>query len=148
MPNDPRPAVENAARELLRTLADRPDAAGIRVAEVEGKLACLILVWDARRAMPTIGGERRRRKGGARAACRRDIVSLLESIGRPLTRKQVLLALRRDGKAHGPGVVARALAELTSCGELVNPMDRRGYRLPGWVRPRPGLFDEGASGLL
>lgn len=42
---------------------------------------------------------------------------------------------------HGPGTVAKALAELTRAGELVNPQDKRGYRLPEWVRKTPGLFD-------
>ena len=35
---------------------------------------------------------------------------------------------------HGAGTVAKALADLTAAGELVNPRDRRGYRLPDWPR--------------
>jgi hypothetical protein len=41
------------------------------------------------------------------------------------------------------GTVAKALADLTAAGELVNPRDKRGYRLPGWVRPHPSLFADG-----
>jgi hypothetical protein len=38
--------------------------------------------------------------------------------------------------------VAEALADLTAAGELVNPRDERGYRLPEWSRPddTPSLF--------
>jgi hypothetical protein len=36
--------------------------------------------------------------------------------------------------------VAKALAELTAAGELVNRKDKRGYRLPEWARPHPTLF--------
>ena len=44
---------------------------------------------------------------------------------------------------HGAGTVAKALAELTAAGELVNPKDKRGYRLPEWPRRTrtPSLFD-------
>lgn len=59
------------------------------------------------------------------------------------TRKQVVRALRAAGHQHGAGTVAKALADLTRSGELVNMLDKRGYRLPGWVRPTPGLFDDG-----
>jgi hypothetical protein len=40
-------------------------------------------------------------------------------------------------------MVARALADLTSVGELVNRMDRKGYRLTEWPKPSetPSLFD-------
>jgi hypothetical protein len=36
--------------------------------------------------------------------------------------------------------VAKGLADLTAAGALVNPRDKRGYRLPAWVRPRLTLF--------
>ena len=39
---DPRAAVEKAARELLRALAELPAPPTLRVAEVEGGVACLI----------------------------------------------------------------------------------------------------------
>jgi hypothetical protein len=37
--------------------------------------------------------------------------------------------------------VAKALAELTAAGELVNHKDKRGYRLAGWRKDdTPSLF--------
>ncbi len=54
--------------------------------------------------------------------------------GRPLTRRQVIRLLREAGLSHGPGTVGKALADLTAVGELVNPRDKRGYRLPEWPR--------------
>lgn len=62
--------------------------------------------------------------------------------GRPLTRKQLVRGLKDAGRPHGVGTVAKALAELTKAGDLVNPKDKRGYRLPGWPRPpaTPSLF--------
>ena len=50
----------------------------------------------------------------------------------PLTRKEVMKALRVAGKNHGPGTVAKALADLTAAGEFINSRDKRGYRLPTW----------------
>ena len=38
--------------------------------------------------------------------------------------------------------MAKALADLTRSKELVNLKDKRGYRLPGWVRKHPVLFDD------
>ena len=64
----------------------------------------------------------------------------LRAANRPLTRKQVLKAIRATGKDHGYGTVAKALADLTAAGELVNPKDKRGYRLPAWDREHPNLF--------
>ena len=143
MPSTPRAAVELAARELLRSLAALPTPPTLRVADADGELACLILVWNAAQPMPTVGGERRRRVSGGRAGCKEDIVAVVGEAGRPLTRKEVLKALRAAGKRHGPGTVAKALADLTTAGELVNPKDKRGYRLPVWVRRdrTPSLFD-------
>ena len=139
VPN-PRDRVERAVRELLRSLAELPTPPTLRVAEVEGAVACLIQVWDARVTMPTVGGERRRRATGARSGCRADVLEVVRSAGRAVTRKEVLRALRLGGKPHGPGTVAKALAELTAGGELVNWKDKQGYRLPAWVRKRPTLF--------
>ena len=51
-------------------------------------------------------------------------------------------ALRGTGARHGPGTVAKALADLTSSRALVNRRDKRGYRLPEWIKPQPGLFDD------
>lgn len=137
---DPRTVAERAARALLLALADLPGPTALRVAEVEGRLACLIQVWDAAQAMPVAAAERRRRAAGGRVDCKRDILGTLRAANRPLTRKQVLKALRVAGREHGYGTVAKALAELTAGGELVNPKDNRGYRLPAWDREHPSLF--------
>jgi hypothetical protein len=60
-----------------------------------------------------------------------------------MTRKQLVKALRDARAGHGPGTVAKALVDLTASGELVNPKDKKGYRLADWPkRPRtPSLFD-------
>jgi hypothetical protein len=52
-------------------------------------------------------------------------------------------ALREAKRMRGAGTVAKALADLRAAGELVNPKDKRGYRLPEWPkRPQtPSLFD-------
>lgn len=124
---DPREAVERAARELLHSLAGLPAAPSVLVTEAEGRLTCLIRVAPVR--------ARRRRE-----ECRRDVVAALRAADRPLTRPQVVKALAAEGKPHGYAAVAKALAELTAAGELVNPLDRRGYRLPEWDRVHPNLF--------
>jgi hypothetical protein len=142
MPADPREVVQSAARDLVRSLAALPDPPTARVTAADGRVGCLILVWDVAQAMPTARGESRGRRGGRREGCREDILAVLRAAARPLTRKQVVKALRGAGAGHGPGTVAKALAELTRAGELLNPKDKRGYRLPGWVRKTPGLFDE------
>ena len=49
------------------------------------------------------------------------------------------------GMRHGVGTVAKALADLTATGALVNPRVKRGYRLPGWIRPHPTLFGYGEA---
>ena len=139
-PASARSTVERAARDLLRALADLDEPLAIRVAEADGRLACLIQVWDANRAMPVAAAERRRRSDGHRADCKRDVLAAIRAADRPLTRKQVMRALKGAGLDHGPGTVAKALADLTSAGELVNPRDRRGYRLPAWDREHPNLF--------
>jgi hypothetical protein len=129
MPPDPRAAAAAAARALLRTLADVPALPAVRVVEAGGRRACLVLVWDAAGRMPGVGAERRAADAGRRTGCRRDVVGVVRAAGRPLTRKQVVKALRAAGVGHGPGTVAKALADLTAAGELVNPRDKRGYRL-------------------
>jgi hypothetical protein len=138
---NPRAVVETTARELLRALAALPRPPTLRVADADGRVACLIQVWDASRLMPTAGAERQRRPKGARTECKVDIVEVVGTAGRALTRKEVIRALRLAGKAHGAGTVAKALADLTATGELVNPKDKRGYRLPAWRRDKtPSLF--------
>lgn len=143
MTTDPRAAAAAAARTLLDALAALPTPPTLRVVDADGNLACLILVWDARRAMPTAAGERQRRSGGGRVGCRADVLELVRDAGRSLTRKEVVRGLRDAGKGHGPGTVAKARADLTAAGELLNPRDKRGYRLAEWPRrrPTPGLFD-------
>jgi hypothetical protein len=144
MPTDPRAAVEAAARDLLRTLAQLEVPRPVRVSEVgEGvPLACLIQVWDPQRLMPTARDERRTRDPGRRARCKQDIIDLLGSVGRPLTRKEVVRALKDAERGHGEGTIAKALADLTSSEQLVNTRDGRGYRLADWARRRttPSLF--------
>ncbi|HET6574527.1 MAG TPA: hypothetical protein VFG68_13045 [Fimbriiglobus sp.] len=140
MTTDPRTVASRAARDLLLALADLPSRAALRVTEADGRLACLILVWDASRVMPAVAAEKQMRMGGRRADCKRDILEVVRVADRPLTRKQVLKALRAAGRDHGYGTVAKALADLTACGELLNPKDKRGYRLPAWDREHPNLF--------
>jgi hypothetical protein len=141
MPTDPRVAAENAAKELLRALADLPSPPRLRVADTEGKLACLILVWDPSEVMPQVGAEQTR-KAGRLDECKQEVVGVVTAAGHAITRKEVARALRAAGKDYGPGTLARALAELTASGTLVNPKDKRGYRLPEWMRRvrTPSLF--------
>jgi hypothetical protein len=71
------------------------------------------------------------------------VLAVARSVGRALTRKEVIRALKDAGLRHGVGTVAKALAELTRAGELVNLRDKRGYRLPEQVKPKretPSLF--------
>jgi hypothetical protein len=114
--NDPRSAVERAVRELLRVLAKLPVPPTVRVAEVDGRVACLIQVWDARRLMPTAGAERKRRASGGRTECKADIVEVVKAAGQAITRKEIVRALKSAGKTHGPSTVAKALADLTTAG--------------------------------
>jgi hypothetical protein len=69
-------------------------------------------------------------------------VEVIRVAGRPLTAKEVVRALKKAGKDHGAGTVAKALADLTAAGELVNTRDKQGYRLPNWPRRNttPSLF--------
>jgi hypothetical protein len=140
---DPRTAVERAARELLRLLAELPSPPTLRVAEVDGPVACLIQVWNSSLLMPTIGAERKRGAPGRRAECKADIVEVVSAAGSALTQKEIVRALKLAGKQHGPSTVTKALADLTAAGELVNPKDKKGYRLPGWRKrdDAPSLFD-------
>ncbi|VTU00905.1 unnamed protein product [Gemmataceae bacterium] len=138
MPTTPRAAVEAAARTLVESLAALKTPPTVRVADAEDGVACLVLVWDARQAMPTV----RWRSPGGRLGCKADVLDVIAAAGRSVTRKEVVKALKAAGKKHGPGTVAKALADLTAAGELVNPRDKKGYRLPAWRRDRtPSLFD-------
>jgi hypothetical protein len=132
---------------LLRELAAL-DAGGtrLRVTACEGGLACLVQVWEASAAMPTARAETcttgMQKRAGVREQCREDILAVVRTAGKPLTRKEVVRALKDTGAKHGPGTVAKALADLTSTRELVNRRDKRGYRLPEWGRKQPTLFDD------
>jgi hypothetical protein len=140
MPVDPRTAVARAARELLGFLAELAEVPTLRVADADGGVACLIQVWKVPGRMPTAAGERRQASGG-RAECRADILAVIRTAGRAMTHKQLVRALRDASRPHGPGTVMKALAELTRSGELVNPKDKRGYRLASWPTPgTPPLF--------
>jgi hypothetical protein len=142
MSREARALAAESARELLRQLAAVPSGEPVRVAEAGGGLACLVLVWPAGGRMPTARAERRT-PGARRAGCRADVLAVAREVGRPLTRKEVVRALRDAGLRHGAGTVAKALAELTRAGELVNLRDKRGYRLPEQVKRRketPSLF--------
>jgi hypothetical protein len=137
---DPRAVAGRAVRELLVALAEVPGPTAFRLADAEGRLACLLVVWTADRAMPVASSERLRRAGG-RAECKRDVVDVVKAANRPLTRKEVMKALKAAGKTYGTSMVEKALADLTATGQLVNPKDKKGYRLPSWDRERPTLFD-------
>ncbi|QDU20553.1 hypothetical protein [Urbifossiella limnaea] len=140
MPLDPHAAVKRAARELLGNLAELTDPPRLRVTDASGQLACMILVWGTAQGMPPAAVERRTATGG-RAECRSDILAVIGASGRALTHKQLVRALREAGTPHGPGTVMKALAELTRMGELVNPKDKKGYRLASWPTPgTPPLF--------
>ena len=117
---EPRAMVEAAARDLLAVLSNVTGP--VRVAEASGEVACLILVWPAGGTMPST--DRLKRDGGHRAECKQDILRAVRHAPRPLTRKQLVRLLRESGTGHGPGTIAKALADLTKSGELVNRMDR------------------------
>lgn len=139
MPADPQVAIRRAARELLGILAELTDRPTLRVVDADNGLACMILVWNATQMMPTAAVQQR--TTGGRAACRSDVLEVIRAAGKALTHRQVVRALREAGKAHGAGTVMKALAELTKSRELVNPKDRRGYRLASWPSPgTPPLF--------
>lgn len=141
---DVRAVVGRHAADLLRELADAGSAASpVRVADAGGGLMCLIVVWPADARMPTATGERPKPKvDGGRDGCRADVLAVIQAAGQPMTRKDVIRALRVAGRDHGAGTVAKALADLTRSRELVNPKDKRGYRLLAWLRPNPTLFDD------
>ncbi|WP_162671722.1 hypothetical protein [Gemmata massiliana] len=70
------------------------------------------------------------------------MIEVVRAAGHCVPRKEIVRALKLAGKKHGPGTVAKALADLTASGELVNPKDKKGYRPAEWRRPQtPSLFD-------
>lgn len=140
-----RGIIENWLEELLRLLAESGEALPrARVAAAGNGMACLVQVWPMRTQMPTAKGERLV-PGSRRKQCRDDVVAVVSAAGQPLTRKEIIRALKDAKAGHGVGTIAKALAELTASGEMVNTRDRRGYRLPSWVRRQPSLFGDLAS---
>jgi len=120
MTSEYRPALEKAAGALLRSLAQLPKPPRrVRVAASDGAMACVVVVW------PSVNQPR---PPGGREQCRADILAVVREADCPLTRKEVVRALREAGKGHGEGTVAKALAELTATEELVNPAGQA--RLP------------------
>lgn len=138
----PRSTAEAAARDLARRLVKLPTCEGFRVVEVSGRVACMVLVWDAAGLMPTLAADRRARGDGKREECKAAVLAAVRAAGRPLTAKELTRALKEARAGHGPGTVAKALADLTAAGRLVNTRDKRGYRLPEWARRdrTPSLF--------
>jgi hypothetical protein len=74
---------------------------------------------------------------------RAGVILALFRAGRPLTRRPLVRVRRERHPPHWPGTIAMALTGLASAGELLNPRDRRGYRLPDRAKPSPtpDLFD-------
>ncbi len=138
----PRAQAEAAARQLAKRLAKLPKTPGFRVVETGGRMAVLVVVWDAGELMPTAAAERRTRGDGKREECKAAILAAVAAAGRPLTTKDLGRALKERHAGHGPGTIVKALADLTAAGLLVNTRDKRGYRLPEWVRRdrTPSLF--------
>jgi hypothetical protein len=141
---DARTFIELAARDIARSHSEVPNPPAIRVVEVEAGVACLVIVWPAAQLMPTARAERKRIQGG-RAECKQDILEVVREAALAMTRKQIVKALRVVGKEHGPGTIAKALADLTMSGELVNPQDKKGYRLPGWIQRHPALWNRAGT---
>jgi hypothetical protein len=140
-----RSIIENWLEELLRLLAESGEALPrARVAAAGNGMACLVQVWPMRTQMPTAKGDRLV-PGSRRKQCREDVVAVVSTAGHPLTRKEIIRALKDMKAGHGVGTIAKALAELTASGELVNTRDRRGYRQLSWVRRQPSLFGDLAS---
>ena len=133
--------VEGLLKELAESGEDLPRA---RVAAAGSGMACLIQVWPMRTQMPTAKGERLV-PGSRRKRCRDDVIAVVSAAGHLLTRKEIIRALKDAKAGHGVGTIAKALAELTASGEMVNTRDRRGYRLPAWMRHQPSLFSDLAS---
>lgn len=137
MPDNPtRQRIQKWAADLLAELGDGPSES-VRVTCAAGGRACLVQVWPAGGRIPTAKAER---VPGGRERCRVDVLAVVRAAGRPLTRKEISRAVRAAGHPHGPGTVNKVLADLTRGGLLVNPRDRQGYRLPGWIKERPTLF--------
>jgi hypothetical protein len=119
---------------ILRLIGDAPGKPRRWFGRHAGRLV-MVQAWDAGGPPPAA------RSGGAVGEAKPALVALVSGAGGPVLRKALLAAAARLG--HRPGTAAKALAELVRDGELLNPRDWLGYRLPGWgpARPGPGLFD-------
>ncbi|MFO0799823.1 MAG: hypothetical protein U0804_20315 [Gemmataceae bacterium] len=65
-----------------------------------------------------------------RAAVHAAILDAVGAAGHPLTAKEVLRELRLALCDFSHSTITKALADLTADGRLLNPLDKRGYRLP------------------
>jgi hypothetical protein len=137
-----RGIIERWLEGLLKELAESGEALPrARVAAAGEGLACLVQVWPMRTRMPT-AKEERLVPGYRRKRCREDVIAVVSAARHPMTRKEVVRALKDAKAGHGMGTIAKALADLTASGELVNTRDRRGYRLASWIRHQPSLFSD------
>jgi hypothetical protein len=114
---------------VLAAIGDTPGQAR-RFVGCVGRRAVIVLAWDVPGPPPT------GRLAAGRAGCRAAVLELVAAAGKPVPQKAVVRALAAAG--FRPGTVTKALAELVRAGELANPRDWLGYRLPGWAPP--GLF--------
>lgn len=118
-----------AAKDVAATASASALTGQVMVRCAVGGLVCEVRVGPS---------QPRPRSATVRAACKADVLAVIGAADRPLPRLKVIRALRAVGKPHGAGTVAKALADLTRERALVNPRDKRGYRLPGWPdRGRP-----------
>jgi biotin operon repressor len=131
----PTPHTELAeeARRIAGNQDARPDVPRCRAVERVGRAACMLLVWDATEPMPT--SPKQKTPDRCRERCKAAILDAIGAAGGPLSTKQVIRELAAADLDFGRSTVTKSLADLTKAGQLVNPGDRQGYRLPEWERP-------------
>jgi hypothetical protein len=112
--------------ELLAPLSVAADGGLVRQI-VAGPLAARIQVWPAG-AYPPEPNRPPRRK--SRTACEADLLAILRSAGRRLTKPEIDRRLEVRGRAHGDSTIQHALTRLVRAGVLVNAYDGQGYGLP------------------
>lgn len=137
------PEVVRHARQIAAEQAMKRFPPTCRIVESSGNCGVMVTVWDHRDVMPTAGSTRRPKPGpkGLKDVVKAAILDAIGAAGKPLTTKDVARELREARVVVGASTVLKALAELTQAGQLVNPRDRRGYRLPGDAPPAaPSLF--------
>jgi hypothetical protein len=134
----PRAAIERRIAEVFAELPAGSVPTTFRaVGEADG-VAWMLMLWPTTGPMPAIRSPITSGGCGPRSACRAAILDLFRTVGRPLKLTSVV---HRLSDRFGESTVAKALAELMKSGELVNPRDRRGYRLPELVGGPPSLFE-------